>query len=112
MTYEQFMEKSKAPVDIEACEAAISRAAKGRIIMRIPARIDDDDILLSRAIKELERLRELGAGLDRTAVLNAFGASPEMLQQVQPSVDEQYDEFIKANPTIRQCFTAMKRESV
>lgn len=58
MTREQFDEYYKKPVDIEKCKEALSRFVKGRPNMCIPANADDDDILILRALKELEKLRK------------------------------------------------------
>ncbi|OZB98111.1 hypothetical protein [Paenibacillus sp. XY044] len=57
MTQEEFNELYKEPVDLFEAQAALNRFINGKGVLRIPARPDDDDMLISRALSELKKLR-------------------------------------------------------
>lgn len=59
LTHEEFMLKRLEPVDIEVAYDALQRFIdSGYCRMRVPARLDDDDMILSRALDELKRYRK------------------------------------------------------
>ena len=55
--YERFKEACKEPVDIDKCREALKRLIAREHTMRVPPTIEDDDILIMRALDELERMR-------------------------------------------------------
>ena len=46
------------PVDISECREALSRLIHHKTRMSIPAQPNDDDILIGRALNELEKARK------------------------------------------------------
>ncbi|MNK84469.1 hypothetical protein D3C87_1043180 [compost metagenome] len=58
MTFEEFQTKCKEPVDTEKAMAALQRFVRREATLPVPATPEDDDILISRALSELEELRE------------------------------------------------------
>lgn len=57
MTYEHFQELCKEPVDVSLCKEALSRLLDHKCRMSVPVQLNDDDVLIMRAINELERIR-------------------------------------------------------
>lgn len=57
MKNKTFEDRWNEPVDTEACREALQRFIDGKQRLCIPANHDDDDILLTRALDELDRLR-------------------------------------------------------
>lgn len=56
-TYEEFQLKCKEPVDTEKAMAALGRFIKREATLPVPATPQDDDIIISRALSELDELR-------------------------------------------------------
>lgn len=57
-TYEQWKLKCLQPVDLEKVDQTIQRFIDGKSCrMSIPANYEDNDIILSRTMQELERYR-------------------------------------------------------
>jgi hypothetical protein len=58
LNQEEFNKIYKEPVDLNEAHEALSRFIDGKQILQIPARPNDDDMLLSRALMELKELRK------------------------------------------------------
>lgn len=59
MNQEKFEKECKEPVDLDACYEALQKLIDGKHRMHIPARPDDEDMLISRALRELKESREV-----------------------------------------------------
>lgn len=55
---EKFEEACKEPVDLEACHKALQLLIEGKHSLHIPPQLNDADILISRALRELKEWRE------------------------------------------------------
>lgn len=51
--------------DIEQCRAALNRFCQGKERMSVPARPDDDDMILASALDELDKSRRMIHNLRR-----------------------------------------------
>ncbi|MGG3454219.1 hypothetical protein, partial [Paenibacillus rhizolycopersici] len=58
MNQEQFENECKKPVDLDECYEALQRLINREHTLHVPARPDDEDMLLSRALRELKENRE------------------------------------------------------
>jgi hypothetical protein len=58
LNQEEFWRKCKEPVDIDEAHEALKRFIDHKGKLHIPARPNDDDMLLSRSLRELKELRE------------------------------------------------------
>lgn len=55
---EEFNNKFDEPVDIDDAHNALNRFINGKQKLHIPARAEDDDMLICRALMELKKLRK------------------------------------------------------
>ena len=56
---EKFDIEYDKPVDVQDCYKALTDFIKRKAILRVPARADDPDMLIGRALRQLKQAREL-----------------------------------------------------
>ncbi|MFI2856897.1 hypothetical protein ACH6EH_07125 [Paenibacillus sp. JSM ZJ436] len=58
MNQEEFNEQYKQPVDLDEVHAALQRFINGKGRLCVPARPDDDDMLICRLMYEVKKYRK------------------------------------------------------
>ena len=87
---EKFDIEYAKPVDVQECHKALTDFIKRRAILRVPARADDPDMLISRALRQLTDANAKLTKIQRILREPApFGAISEQLDQIREVVADE-----------------------